>query len=254
MKYLIGVQPTGKLHIGNYLGCIKRGLEHQEAGHDVTFMIANYHALTGVHDYKPSMLEAELKRLGCKNIVYQTPEYTELFFKLCCKTGIGTLSKMPQYKSKSHLLGDATSDNTATANMGLLLYPVLMTADIIINDPDVVIVGRDQVAHIDLCNDLAKRVGVKRRFNYEFGHVEKVYSLIDPSRKMSKSDGDGHVIYLFDEDYEKKLRRATATEDGLRNLRTIATNVGVSVNPEMSNLELKESMSRKMNELFNNGV
>lgn len=241
MKYLIGVQPTGKLHIGNYLGCLKKGLKYQEEGHDVTFLIANYHSLTT--DSYTDATEQELIRLGCKNIVRQTPPYTELFFKLCCKMNLGTLEKMPQYKDKK---------DTVDYNLGLLLYPVLMAADIIINDPDIVIIGRDQVSHLDLCNDIAKRVGVTKYFNYEFGDVEKVMALNKPDNKMSKSQGDKGVLYLFDEDYATKLKKANMNEDGLKNMHLIAKNIGIDTTNIESNLELKNLVANKMTYLFKN--
>ena len=97
-KILVGIQPSGKIHIGNYLGCLKRGIELQDQRHDVTFLIANYHSLTT--DSYSDETELELIRLGCKNIKRQTPEYTELFLKLCCKMNLGILQRMPQYKDK----------------------------------------------------------------------------------------------------------------------------------------------------------
>jgi len=238
MKYLIGAQPTGKLHIGNYLGCLKKGLELQEQGHDVTFLIANYHSLTT--DNYSDVTEQELIRLGCKKIVHQTPLYTELFFKLCCKLSLPTLVKMPQYKDKK---------DDVKFDMGLLLYPVLMAADIMMNDPDVIIVGKDQVAHIDLCNDISKRVGGKY-YKYEFGDVDKVMSLIDPTKKMSKSAGEKHVLYLFDEDYFSKLKKANMNEEGLKNIQLIAKHLGVDYEKIDSNLKLKEEISRKMIDKF----
>ena len=243
-KILIGVQPTGtgKLHIGNYLGCIKRGLELQEQGHEVIFLIANYHALTSAEYNGDNLkvLESELKSLGCKKIVHQTPLYTELFFKLCCKLSLPTLVKMPQYKDKK---------DDVKFDMGLLLYPVLMAADIMMNDPDVIIVGKDQVAHIDLCNDISKRVGGKY-YKYEFGDVDKIMSLIDPSKKMSKSAGEKHVLYLFDEDYFSKLKKANMNEEGLKNIQLIAKHLDVDYEKIDSNLKLKEEISRKMIDKF----
>lgn len=238
MKYLIGIQPTGRIHIGNYLGCLKKGLELQEEGHDVTFLIANYHSLTT--DNFSVETEKELVRLGCKNIKRQTSEYTELFFKLCCKMNLGTLLKMPQYKEKK--------DNVEF-DLGLMLYPVLMAADIIMNDPDVVIVGKDQVAHLELCNDIAKRVG-GREYKYEFGHVDKIMSLMDPTKKMSKSLGEKHVLYLFDEDYMGKLKKANMNEEGLKNIQLIAKSLGLDYEKFSLNLELKEAVARIMAELF----
>lgn len=237
-KILCGVQPSGRLTIGNYLGCLKKCLELQEKGHDVTFLIANYHSLTT--DSYTDITEKELIKLGCKKIVHQDSSYLELFFKLCCKLNLGTLQKMPQYKDKKE---------TVTFDLGLLLYPVLMTADIIINDPDVVIIGQDQVPHLELCNDIAKRVG-GREYEYEFGHVDKIMSLMDPTKKMSKSLGEKHVLYLFDEDYMGKLKKANMNEEGLKNIQLIAKNLGLDCEKYSLNLQLKEDIARIMGELF----
>lgn len=179
-------------------------------------------------------------RLGCKRIIRQTPEYTELFFKLCCKINLATLQKMPQFKDKK---------SSVDFDMGILLYPVLMTADIIINDPDFVIIGKDQVPHLDLCNDISKRVG-GREYKYEFGDIDKIMSLSDPTKKMSKSLGEKHVLYLFDEDYKKKIKSANANEDGLVNLKKIGESIGVDCSKFTMNSELKESISNKMEEIF----
>lgn len=237
MKYLVGIQPTGRIHLGNYLGCIAKGLRLQNQGHEVTFLIANYHSLTT--DNYTDETEIELKRLGCKTIVKQTPEYTELFFKLCCKLNLATLLKMPQYKDKSE---------SSKFDLGLLLYPVLMTADIMINDPDIVIVGRDQVPHLELANDISKRYG-GREFKYEFGDVDKIMSLSDPSKKMSKSLGEKHVIYVFDEDYEKKLKKAVTTPEGLENLYKISKSIGIEETFD-SNLELKVKIAERLKSIF----
>jgi tryptophanyl-tRNA synthetase len=233
MKYLVGVQPTGKLHIGNYLGCLAKGLRLQEEGHDVTFLIANYHSLTTSDNYCEATI-GELYRLGCKKIVQQTPEYTEQFFKLCCKLNLGTLLRMPQYKDKK---------DTVEYDVGLLLYPVLMAADIMMNDPDVVIIGKDQVPHMELANDLGKRVGAKR-YEYELGDVDKVMSLVNPTLKMSKSLGDNHVVYLFDENYEKKLRKANMDEQGMKNVKKIGDFFGVEYKGR--NDEYKMEIAEKM--------
>lgn len=237
IKYLLGIQPTGKLHIGNYLGCLAKGLRLQNQGHDVTFLIANYHSMTT--DSFTEETEKELKRLGCHKIVRQTPEYTEKFFQLCCKMNIGQLLKMPQYKDKK---------DKYQFDLGLLLYPVLMAADIIINDPDVIIVGADQVAHIELTNDIAKRLGITKHFEYEFGDVDKIMSLITPSIKMSKSSGEKHVLYLFDEDYVNKIKKANADAEGLNNLRKIGDYFGIERCD--SNLEYKMRIAEKMEKEF----
>ncbi len=123
-----------------------------------------------------------------------------------------------------------------------------MTADIMINDPDIVIVGRDQVPHLELANDIAKRYD-GREFKYEFGDVDKIMSLSDPSKKMSKSLGEKHVIYIFDEDYEKKLKKAVTTPEGLENLYKIAKSIGINESFE-SNLELKVKIAEKLKSIF----
>lgn len=237
MKYLIGIQPTGKLHIGNYLGCLAKGLRLQSEGHDVIFLIANYHSMT-TGNYTPET-EKELKRLGCKNIVHQTPEYTEKFFELCCKLNTGILFRMPQYKDKKDKI---------EYDLGLLLYPVLMASDIIMNDPDVIIVGSDQIPHIELTNDICKRIGITKHYEYEFGDVDKIMSLQDPTIKMSKSAGEKHVLYLFDENYEYKLRKANATEEGIKNLQKIGDFFGIEKND--SNLEYKIAIAEAMKKRF----
>ena len=237
MKYLIGIQPTGRIHVGNYLGCLKKGLNLQTEGHEVIFLIANYHSLT-TNSYSDET-ELELKRLGCKNIIRQTPAYTELFFQLCCKMSLSHLLKMPQYKDKK---------DSVQYDLGLLLYPVLMTADVIINDPDIVIIGRDQVAHLELCNDIAKRHNGKY-YNYELGDVEKVMSLVDPSKKMSKSLGEKHVLYLYEDDYFAKLKKANTTDEGANNLKLIASSLGIKQEFAM-NVDLKTAIANKMTQIF----
>ena len=239
MKYLIGIQPTGKIHIGNYLGCLKRGIDLQNQGHEVIFLIANYHSLTT--DSYSDETEKELVRLGCKNIKRQTPDYTELFFKLCCKLNLGTLLRMPQYKDKK---------DSVEFDLGLLLYPVLMASDIMINEPDVIIVGRDQVTHIELCNEISKRLGGKE-YKYEFGDVDKIMSLQDPEKKMSKSLGNRHVLHIVEEDYEKKIKRANSNQLGLENLRKIAIGLGLNPYEYRMNVDLKSAIVEKMNKIFN---
>lgn len=237
-KYLIGIQPTGRIHIGNYLGCLKKGLELQQSGNDVTFLIANYHSLTT--DSYTEQTEIELKKLGCDKVIRQTPLYCEKFFELCCKMNLGSLLNMPQYKEKKQ---------NYEFDLGLLLYPALMTVDIVINDPDIIIVGKDQVPHIELCNEVAHRINGRRKYEYEFGTVDKIMSLVDPFQKMSKSLGEHHVLYLFDEDYDAKLKRATATVEGIDNLRTIAKGIGAQFEFAM-NSDLKKSIGAKMKTTF----
>lgn len=237
-KILVGCQPTGKLSIGNYLGCLKKALKYQNEGHEVTMLLANYHSLTT--DNYSDITEQELIRLGFKNIVHQEPAYTELFFKLCCLMNLGTLLKMPQYKDKKH---------SVKFDLGLLLYPILMAADIIINDPDIVIIGRDQVAHLELCNDIAKRYNGKH-YDYEFGDFDKIMSLKDPTKKMSKSLGEKHVLNLFDEDYFAKIKSANMDELGFQNVLNIAVGLDLDPSKYMNNLGLKMAIAKQMKIIF----
>lgn len=149
---------------------------------------------------------------------------------------------MPQFKDKKE---------SVDFDMGLLLYPVLMTADIIINDPDVVIIGKDQIPHLDLCNDISKRYNGKE-YKYEFGDVDKIMSIFDPTKKMSKSLGEKHVLYLFDEDYDKKIKSANSTKDGIDNLKKIGTAIGIDVDSYSMNIDLKNSISSKLKQIFSN--
>tara|TARA_R110000772_G_scaffold20466_5_gene56873 strand:- start:31898 stop:32578 length:681 start_codon:yes stop_codon:yes gene_type:complete len=225
------------------LGCIKKGIELHKQGNDVTFLIANYHSLTT--DNYSDVTEKELIKIGelhnCNlNIKRQTPEYTEMFFELCCKLNLGTLLKMPQFKDKKE---------NVEYDLGLLLYPVLMTVDIIINDPDVVIVGRDQVPHLELCNDISKRIGIKKRFEYEFGDIDKIMALKDPEKKMSKSLNEKEILYCFETDYFGKIKKSNTNEKGVENLKRIGMCIGMEVEYD-SNLELKKNISNRMVEIF----
>lgn len=249
MKYLIGIQPTdSRLHIGNYLGCIKLGLEKQKEGHQVIFMIANLHARTTLDketiEKNWPYIYKELKTIGCKNIQLQgtnlTEKVTDVFQELLTKVSYGTLARMPQFKDKKE---------TVEFDMGLLTYPLLMAADIICYDPDVVIVGQDQIHHIELTNDLAPRIGIDKTFEYELSEYSKIMSLMDPSKKMSKSLGDKHVLYLKD-DWAEKLRAANTNEAGLANLQRIGLGIGLDRVDYVENKTLKLVMAGQMEKLF----
>lgn len=147
---------------------------------------------------------------------------------------------MPQYKDKKE---------NVDFDLGILLYPALMAADIMINDPDVIIIGRDQVPHIELCNDISKRFSGKN-YKYEFGDLDKVMSLINPDKKMSKSLGEAHVLHLFEEDYHKKLIKANSNEVGLINLKNIAIKLNVNPDDFVGNYDLKIAMIDRMKQLF----
>ena len=222
-----GVQPTGNLHIGNYLGAVKNFVDLQDSGkYEMYIFIADLHSLTGNMDAETrreqiTRTAAELLALGIdpkKTTLFvqsHIQEHTELGWVFNCVTPIMELERMTQYKDKS-------KQQTKNINAGLYTYPVLQAADILLYHGNLVPVGQDQVQHVELTRVVA------RNFNKRFGNyfpeaealltkVPKVMSLLEPEKKMSKSLGGGHVIELCDEPVviEKKLKKAvTATTGG----------------------------------------
>jgi tryptophanyl-tRNA synthetase len=222
-----GIQPTGNLHLGNYLGAVKNWVDLQGGGkYDCYFCIVDYHSLTGNMDpatRREQILTtaAELLALGidpeqCTFFVQShVPEHTELGWIFTTLTPVAELERMTQFKDKAER-------QTANINAGLFTYPALQAADILLYHGGLVPVGQDQVQHIELTRDIA------RWFNHRYGQyfpeakplltaVSKIMSLLEPTKKMSKSLGADHVIELKDgpQEIERKLKRAvTATEGG----------------------------------------
>ena len=218
------VQPSGTLTIGNYIGAL-RNFKLLEQDYDCLFCMADLHALTVRQE--PAALRrrtAELAALyiACgldpkKNIIYaqsHVPMHAELAWILNCFTYMGELSRMTQFKDKSARYSE-------NINAGLFTYPVLMAADILLYQTDVVPVGADQKQHLEICRDIATR------FNGLYGNVftipegyypklgARVMSLQDPKRKMSKSDPDDCFISMLDgaDVVRRKLRRAVTDSD-----------------------------------------
>ena len=210
MRILSGIQPSGKLHIGNYFGMMRPALELQEQGEAFLF-IADYHALTSVSN--PAALRADVKDvaldfLACglnpeKTAFYRqsdVPEVQELAWLLSVVTPMGLLERCHSYKDKLAKGLEATH--------GLFAYPVLMAADILIVQSDVVPVGRDQKQHVEVTRDLAIK------FNNAYGNVFKIPepSIRDDvavvpgidGEKMSKSYGN--TIEIFGDEAETKKR------------------------------------------------
>lgn len=204
-----GVQPSGPLHIGNYLGALRYWLELQnDRKNHCYFFIADLHALTQGKPAKELRentltLVAELLALGIdpkKSTLFvqsQVPAHTELAWILNCVTPISELERMTQYKDKA-------SRQMENINVGLLTYPVLQAADIVIYQGTAVPVGEDQVQHLELTRNIA------RWFNNRYGKTfaepkpvltptPRVMSLTAPLQKMSKSLGEKNVIGLADE-------------------------------------------------------
>ena len=222
MRVFSGIQPTGTIHIGNYLGAIKQWIELQEKNKCV-FCIVDLHALTVPYDPKKLeelILEKAIAYLAAgvnpeKSIIFvqsQVREHAELTWLLNTVTPLGELGRMTQYKEKSKKF-------KSNLNAGLLDYPVLMAADILLYQTDLVPVGEDQAQHVELTRTIA------RKFNQRFGETFKIpevklpkmgariMSLINPAKKMSKSDPWESYIGLFDEADEIKQKIMRSVTD-----------------------------------------
>ncbi|OIN91484.1 tryptophan--tRNA ligase [Candidatus Collierbacteria bacterium CG1_02_44_10] len=234
---LSGMQPTGALHLGNYLGALKQWVELQSK-YDSIFCIVDYHAMT--IEYDPKELPKRIRELALdwlaaglnpeKSIIFiqsHVPEHTELAWVFNTITPIGELERMTQFKEKS-------GQHKKNINAGLFTYPILQAADILLYKGSLVPVGEDQVQHVELTRDVA------RKFNKTFGRLfpetkpiltktARVMSPADPTKKMSKSLGEKHYIALTDDEgaIRKKIRSAVtdtngnADSPGIRNLFAI---------------------------------
>lgn len=228
MKILVGIQPTGRLHLGHYLGVIKPALERKDD--TIEFMVADYHALTTQKEVSTDNVFSVLKKFGFTNISCQNRQAPELFWKLIAQEPIGNLKHLPQFKSKEKTLG-------------MLTYPVLMACDIILSNCDAVLVGEDQLPHMEYYRYLA------RKHNYPIADTiavknSKVMSIKDPTKKMSKSLGDEHCIYLDDtlEDVIVKMKKAPTTPQGLKQLKKLAKEFGAVYDPK-NNAHSKEVLA-----------
>jgi tryptophanyl-tRNA synthetase len=230
MKRIVvsGIQPTGSLHLGNYLGAIKQWKELQEnPEYECKFGIMDLHAMTSESLIEEEVLIARVKttfdtllKVGilAGNIFAQSQKRDvifNIFWGLCCNTSIGQLNRMTQFKEKS---------DKGNENLGLFSYPVLMAADILALEADLVPVGEDQKQHLELARDLAKKLGLKVPEPLISKTCGRIMSLTDPTKKMSKSDpNDNSRINLSDDEeaIRKKIRKATTTPKGIENLAVI---------------------------------
>ncbi len=220
MRIFSGIQPTGNLHIGNYFGAIKQWIDLQHEN-DCFFCIVDLHAMTVPYNQEklPELvLEKAIVYLAAgldpeKVTVFiqsSVKEHTELAWLLNTITPLGELYRMTQYKEKS-------AKDKKNENAGLLNYPILMAADILLYSTEIVPVGEDQKQHVELARDIA------RRFNNKFGETfilpkeklakegAKIMSINNPLKKMSKSDTNKNAsILLLDspEDIRKKIKSA----------------------------------------------
>lgn len=221
-----GVQPTGNIHLGNYLGALKQFVELQN-DHECIYCIVDEHAITVPQD--PKQLREHILDVAAlylaigvdpkKSIVFvqsTVPGHAELGWVLNCCANTGELFRMTQFKAKSN--------GKESVGAGLLTYPVLMAADILLYDTDVVPVGNDQKQHIELTRDLAIRVNHKygETFVVPDGRFMKagarIMALDDPTKKMSKSAENIHSrISLLDEPskIKKTIMKATTDSEGI---------------------------------------
>lgn len=241
---LSGIQATGKLTLGNYLGAIDNWVKMQEE-YNCYYMIANLHSLT-VRNDPETLKNNTLKVLAIyvaaglnpeKNTIFiqsQVKEHAELGWILDCYTYMGELSRMTQYKDKATKHAD-------NINAGLFTYPALMAADILLYKADLVPVGQDQMQHLEITRDIAERFNklYGETFVIPEGYVRKssakIMGLQDPKQKMSKSATNvNDVIFLEDEpavilkkfkkavtDSENKVRFDPENKPGVSNLMQI---------------------------------
>ena len=220
-----GVQPTGNIHIGNYLGALKQFVELQEDNNCV-YCIVDLHSITLPQE--PKVLKENIMDVAAlylavgldpkKSIIFvqsMVPGHAELAWILMCNSYTGELSRMTQFKQKSR--------DSESAPTGLFTYPILMAADILLYDTDVVPVGNDQKQHIEITRDLAIRINNKygKTFVVPDGRFLKegarIMSLDDPAAKMSKSAENIHSrISLLDDanKIKKSIMRATTDSEG----------------------------------------
>lgn len=223
---LSGLQPTGIMTLGNYLGAVKNWVELQDE-YDCLFMIADMHAITlpkEPTDLRKRCYEVLALYMACGldpekcTLFFQShvPQHAELSWALTCSTYMGELSRMTQFKDKSRNTKDAS------VGVGLFTYPVLMAADILLYQADLVPVGEDQRQHLEITRVLAER------FNRLYGDVftipepyipevgAKIKSLQDPMKKMSKSDANPNGYLSIVDEPEviiRKMKRAVTDSD-----------------------------------------
>lgn len=222
-----GIQPSGVIHLGNYLGAIKQWVKEQNEADQAVFCIVDLHAITipqSPAELKKNILSMAALYLAAgidqeKSIIFvqsSRPEHAELMWILNCQAKIGELTRMTQFKEKS------AKESAESAGVGLFDYPVLMAADILLYSTTNVPVGEDQKQHVELTRDLAQR------FNAKFGETfiipepvikkesARIMGLDDPSKKMSKSAASTYNYIAMTDDPEtikNKIKKAV-TDSG----------------------------------------
>ena len=251
-------QPSGKLTLGNYLGAVRNWSEMLEKS-ECFFGIVDLHAITSpaepaklrqnVFDCVAQYIACGLDPEKCHQFVQShVIGHTELAWILTCITPIGELQRMTQFKDKAAKLGFKSSDDPkdlkfthegaraqSSINTGLLCYPVLMAADILLYNADLVPVGEDQRQHLELCRDLAQK------FNHQYSETftipkpfmpktgSRIMSLTDPTRKMSKSDENERAsLFILDEPDQIKKKISSAVTDSGSEIKSNKDKPGVT--------------------------
>ena len=252
-RVLSGMQPTGNLHLGNYLGAMLNWVKMQNT-HETLYCVVDLHAITTWQEPKAlrkAILDVSAAYLACgldpkKSIIFnqsQVPQHAELAWVFNCVARLGWLNRMTQFKEKA-------GKDKEKASVGLYIYPNLMAADILIYKATHVPVGEDQKQHLELTRDIAQKFNVdyadaiaEAGFGEMYfpltepviqGPATRVMSLRDGTKKMSKSDpSDLSRINLTDsaDDIAKKIRKAKTDADGLP-----SHNDGIKDRPEAANL------------------
>lgn len=221
-KIFSGIRPSGKLHLGNYLGAIKQWVKLQDEADQVIFSVVDYHGITTPFDpktYHAQITNVVLDFLAAgvnpkkALLVRQSriPQHTELAWLFNTITPVSWLDRLPTYREKLEQV-------SKYQHMGLLDYPVLMAADILAEKSNLVPVGEDQLPHIDLTNEIAKK------FNSMFGEVfepvkpylapsARIMSLKEPTKKMSKTGDEGIALSDSPDEIRRKIKGAT-TDSG----------------------------------------
>jgi len=243
-----GIQPTGSLHLGNYLGAIKQWIELQNKVDESIFCVVDLHAITVERDPKlaDNILNVAAWYLAAgvdlkKSTIFvqsTRPEHAELTWILNCFTTVGELNRMTQYKEKS-------IDKHDRVSAGLYDYPVLMAADILLYQTTDVPVGDDQKQHVELARDIAQR------FNNQYGNVftvpepvikassARIMALDDPTKKMAKSAGSEYNYIALDDSSDairKKIQRAVTDSGSEIKADPSGTSPAEASKPAMTNL------------------
>lgn len=269
-KLISGIKPTGRMHLGNYLGAVKNWVELQNQ-YQCSFFIADLHALT--IDISPETLQkqtfdlaVDLLALGInpkKSILFKQSDvvgHTDLAWIFSCLLPISELQRMTQFKDKS-------SQKPENINAGLLTYPSLMAADILLYLAEYIPMGEDQIQHLELTRIIA------RKFNNRHGKffpevkpvlspARRLMSLNDSSKKMSKSLGESSYIAIRDdtETINKKIKKAVTDEQGVKNLLELYSYFGSQEknkqlneawkNAKLLNTELKDELAKTIIEFL----